>query len=237
MVRPDGRAATQMRPLKITRNYLKYAEGSVLIEAGDTRIICSASVEDKVPPFLKDKGEGWITAEYSMLPRSVQTRILRDRVKMAGRSYEIQRLIGRALRSCINLKLIGERSIIIDCDVIQADGGTRTMAINGSFIALADALGKMKKGGIINEIPLESFVAAISVGKLDDALVLDLNYEEDSKADVDMNVVMNDKGEFIEVQGTSEGKTFKREEMDKLLDLAQKGIQDIIGIQKRLLGK
>lgn len=237
MVRPDGRAATQMRPLKITRNYLKYAEGSVLIEAGDTRIICSASVEDKVPPFLKDKGEGWITAEYSMLPRSVQTRILRDRVKMAGRSYEIQRLIGRALRSCINLKLIGERSIIIDCDVIQADGGTRTMAINGSFIALADALGKMKKGGIINEIPLESFVAAISVGKLDDALVLDLNYEEDSKADVDMNIVMNDKGEFIEVQGTSEGKTFKREEMDKLLDLAQKGIQDIIGIQKRLLGK
>ena len=237
MVRPDGRAATQMRPLKITRNYLKHAEGSVLIEAGDTRIICSASVEEKVPPFLKDKGEGWITAEYSMLPRSVQTRILRDRVRMAGRSYEIQRLIGRALRSCINLKLIGERSIIIDCDVVQADGGTRTMSINGAFIALADALTKMKKSGIINEIPLEGFVGAISVGKLDDALVLDLNYEEDSQADVDMNIVMNDKGEYIEVQGTSEGKTFKREEMDKLLDLAQKGIQDIIAIQKRLLGK
>jgi ribonuclease PH len=237
MVRPDGRALTQMRPLKITRNYLKYAEGSVLIEAGDTKVICSASVEEKVPPFLKDKGEGWVTAEYSMLPRSVDTRIVRDRVRMSGRSYEIQRLIGRALRSCINLKLLGERSIVIDCDVIQADGGTRTMAINGAFVALADALAKMKKDGMIKEIPLSGFVGAISVGKRGDDLVLDLNYEEDSKADVDMNIVMNDKGEYIEIQGTSEGKTFKRDEMDKLLDLAQKGIQDIISIQKRLLGK
>ncbi len=237
MTRSDGRKPDKPRPLKITRNYLKDAEGSVLIEAGDTKIICSASVDEKVPPFLKDTGKGWITAEYSMLPRSTQTRIPRDRKRMPGRSYEIQRLIGRALRSCIDLKKLGERSIIIDCDVIQADGGTRTTAINGAFIALADALIKLKKDRIINSFPITNFVGAISVGKVKNALLLDLNYSEDSRADVDMNVVMNDEGEFIEVQGTSEGKTFTRDEMDQLMNLAAKGIKEIIKIQKELLGK
>lgn len=237
MLRPDGRKPDKIRALKITRNYLKDAEGSVLIEAGDTKIICSASVEEKVPPFLKDRGEGWVTAEYSMLPRSTQTRILRDRIRMPGRSYEIQRLIGRALRSCVDLKKLGERSIIIDCDVIQADGGTRTTAINGAFIALADALIKLKKDRIIPKVPLTNFVGAISVGKIKNSLLLDLNYSEDSRADVDMNIVMNDEEEFIEMQGTSEGKTFSRDEMDQLLNLAVKGIKEIIEIQKELLGK
>ncbi len=237
MIRSDGRAHNQIRPLKITRGYLKNAEGSVLIEAGETKIICSASVEEKVPPFLKNTGEGWLTAEYSMIPRSVKARIVRDRVRMTGRSYEIQRLIGRALRSCVNLKVIGERTIIIDCDVLQADGGTRTTAINGAFIALADALHKLKKDGVISQMPLENFIAATSVGKINNSFMIDLNYKEDSKADVDMNVVMNDKVEFIEVQGTGEGKSFNREEMDKLIHLAEKGIKEIMKFQKKLLGK
>jgi ribonuclease PH len=237
--RSDNRALEQMRPVNIEPDFISTAEGSCLIEVGNTRVICTASVDEAVPSWMRNSGKGWVTSEYGMLPRSTLTRTAREanRGRQSGRTHEIQRLIGRSLRAVTDLEKLGERTIFLDCDVIQADGGTRTMAINGAFIALADALAKMKKDGLIAEIPLLGFVGAISVGKLRDDLVLDLNYEEDSKADVDMNIVMNDKGEYIEVQGTSEGKTFKRDEMDKLLDLAQKGIQDIISIQKRLLGK
>ncbi|MFH1784544.1 MAG: ribonuclease PH [bacterium] len=227
----------QIRPLKITRDYLKHAEGSVLIESGNTKVLCAVSVDEKVPPFLRDSGNGWVTAEYSMLPRSTNKRMIRDRVKMSGRTYEIQRLIGRALRSCIDLKKLGERTIVIDCDVIQADGGTRTTAINGAFIALADAIKKMKKEGKVIQTPLKNYIAAISVGKSNNSLIMDLNYEQDSSADVDMNIVMNDKGEFIEIQGTSEKEPFSKEEMKKLLSLAEKGIKHIISIQKKLIGK
>ncbi|MDD4980776.1 MAG: ribonuclease PH [Candidatus Omnitrophica bacterium] len=233
MVRLDGRGLDKIRKVQISRNFLKYAEGSCLIELGNTRVVCSASIEDSVPPFLKGSGTGWVTAEYGMLPRSCQTRIHRG--KDSGRTYEIQRLVGRSLRAIIDMKPIGERTIWLDCDVIQGDGGTRTASITGSFIALADALHKLKKDGQLNKIPIKDFVAATSVGVVSGNALLDLNYEEDSKAEVDMNIVMTGKGEFIEIQGTAERKTFNKEQMDKLLGLAQKGIAELIDIQRNLL--
>jgi len=233
MIRSDGRGADKLRKLIITRNFLKYAEGSCLIEMGNTRVICSASVDENVPQFLRNSGTGWVTAEYGMLPRSCKTRIPRG--KDSGRTYEIQRLIGRSLRAVTDMRRIGERTIWIDCDVIQGDGGTRTAAITGSFIALVDALNKLKKDGIIDEIPVKDYVAATSVGIFKDELILDLAYEEDSQAEVDMNIIMTGKGEFIEVQGTSERKPFSKSKMDKLLDLAKKGIEELIEAQKKLL--
>ena len=233
MVRQDGRGADKIRKVQITRNYLKYAEGSCLIEMGNTKVICSASVDENVPPFLKNSGTGWVTAEYGMLPRSCQTRIKRG--KDSGRTYEIQRLVGRSLRAVTDMKSMGERSIWIDCDVIQGDGGTRTASITGSFIALADALTKLKKDGLLDRIPLKDSVAAISVGIKDGTLLLDLTYEEDSQADVDMNIIMTGSGEFIEIQGTAERKTFKKEDMDGMLALAKKGIGDLAEIQRALL--
>ncbi len=233
MIRQDGRGLDKIRKVQINRNYIKYAEGSCLIELGNTRVICTASIEESVPPFLKGTGTGWVTAEYGMLPRSCQTRIKRG--KDSGRVYEIQRLVGRSLRAICDMKPIGERTIWIDCDVIQADGGTRTASITGSFIALADALNKLKKGGLINKIPVKDFVAATSVGIVNGDLLLDLTYEEDSKAEVDMNIVMTGAGEFIEIQGTAERKTFNKEQADKLLTLAKKGIEELIDIQRNLL--
>jgi ribonuclease PH len=212
---------------------MKYAEGSCLIELGNTRVVCTASIEESVPSFLKGTGTGWVTAEYGMLPRSCQTRIKRS--KDSGRTYEIQRLVGRSLRAVTEMKDLGERTIWIDCDVIQGDGGTRTASITGSFVALVDALNKLKKDGLLSRIPIKDFVAATSVGMLNGELLLDLTYEEDSRADVDMNVVMTGSGEFIEIQGTAERKTFKKEQMDNLLALAKKGIIDLIDIQRNLL--
>jgi ribonuclease PH len=231
MQRNDGRAADKIRKVTITRNYLKYAEGSCLIELGNTKVVCSASVDEKnVPPFLKGSGTGWVTAEYGMLPRSCQTRIQRG--KDSGRTYEIQRLVGRSLRTVTRMQDLGERTIWIDCDVIQGDGGTRTASITGSFIALADALEKMKKDGLIAKVPLKDFVAATSVGILNGEVLLDLTYDEDSKAEVDMNVVMTGKGEFIEIQGTAERAAFSKQQMDKMLELAKKGISDLIDLQR-----
>ena len=236
MKRIDGRLPEELRKIKITKDYVKHAEGSCLIEFGETRVICTASVEENVPPFLKNKGTGWVTAEYGMLPRSCETRIRRDKTANSGRTQEIQRLIGRSLRGVINLDKIGERTIKIDCDVIQADGGTRTASITGGFIALALALKKIKKQGLIDQIPLTDYVAAISVGVYQEHLLLDLNYAEDSNAGMDMNVVMVGKGKFIEIQGTAEGEPFSKAEMDKLLDLAKKGIKELIAIQEKNLG-
>ena len=233
MARLDGRGADKLRKVNITRNFLKYAEGSCLIELGNTKVVCSASIDESVPPFLRGTGTGWVTAEYGMLPRSCQTRIPRG--KDSGRTYEIQRLVGRSLRAVTDMKPQGERTIWIDCDVIQGDGGTRTASITGSFIALADALNKLKKNGIFNKMPLKDFVAATSVGMLNGDLLLDLAYDEDSRADVDMNIVMTGKGEFIEIQGTGERQTFAKEDMDGLLGLAQKGILELIDIQRNLL--
>lgn len=233
MVRSDGRGFDRIRKVSITRNYIKYAEGSCLIELGNTRVICTASVEESVPPFLKGTGTGWVTAEYGMLPRSCQVRIQRGRD--SGRTYEIQRLVGRSLRTITDMKPLGERTIWIDCDVIQADGGTRTASITGSFIALCYALNKLKKDGLLNKIPLKDFVAAISVGILNGDLLLDLTYDEDSKADVDMNIVMTGRQEFIEIQGTAERKSFNKDQMDGLITLAKKGIIDLIDIQRNLL--
>lgn len=233
MARLDGRAADKLRKVNINRNYIKYAEGSCLIELGNTKVICTASVEESVPPFLKGTGTGWVTAEYGMLPRSCQTRIQRG--KDSGRTYEIQRLVGRSLRAVTEMKPLGERTIWVDCDVIQADGGTRTASITGSFIALCDALNKLKKDGLFNKIPIKDFVAATSVGIIGRDLLLDLSYEEDSRADVDMNIVMTGAGEFIEIQGTAERKSFKKDDMDKLLALAKKGIDDLIDTQRNLL--
>jgi ribonuclease PH len=233
MARLDGRDSDKLRKVNITRNYLKYAEGSCLIELGNTKVICTATVDESVPPFLKGSGNGWVTAEYGMLPRSCQSRIPRG--KDSGRTYEIQRLVGRSLRAVTEMKKMGERSIWIDCDVIQGDGGTRTASITGSFVALVDALNKIKRSGLIQDIPIKEFVAATSVGILKGVPILDLNYDEDSQAEVDMNVVMTAKGEFIEIQGTAERKTFNKDEMDKLLTLAKKGIEELIGIQRNLL--
>lgn len=237
MNRFDNRKFDQMRFVKITRNYLKYAEGSVLIEVGNTKVICAATIEERVPPFLKGSGQGWITAEYSLLPRSTQTRNAREsaRGKVSGRTHEIQRLIGRALRSVIDLKALGERTILIDCDVIQADGGTRTASITGAFVALVEAI-----AGVHNKdkpFPIKDFIAAISVGILsDNNAVLDLCYEEDSKATVDMNVVMTGSGEFIEIQGTGEERPYTRTELNMMLEKAEKGINELIDYQKGVLG-
>ena len=233
MIRSDGRGADKLRKVQITRNYLKFPEGSCLIELGNTKVICTASVDESVPSFLKGSGTGWVTAEYGMLPRSCGTRIPRG--KDSGRTYEIQRLVGRSLRTVTDMKNLGERSIWIDCDVIQGDGGTRTASITGSFIALADAMNKLKKQGLISKILLKDFVAATSVGILNGTPILDLCYEEDSKAEVDMNVVMTGGGEFIEIQGTGERKSFSKEQMDGLMDLGKKGIADLVDIQKNLL--
>ncbi len=233
MARSDGRDFDKLRKVSITRGYIKYAEGSCLIELGNTKVICTATVEENVPPFLKGSGNGWVTAEYGMLPRSCQSRIPRG--KDSGRTYEIQRLVGRSLRAVTEMKKMGERSIWIDCDVIQGDGGTRTASITGSFISLVDALNKIKRSGLIQDIPIREFVAATSVGILKGIPILDLNYDEDSQAEVDMNVVMTEKGEFIEIQGSAERKTFNKDEMDKLLTLAKKGIDELIATQRNLL--
>jgi ribonuclease PH len=235
--RSDGRGPHALRPVKITRNYLKHAEGSALIEMGDTKVICSASVEERVPQFLRNTGKGWITAEYSMLPRSTHTRTSRDSLKGRGdgRSFEIQRLIGRSLRSVTDLRSFGERTIWIDCDVIQADGGTRAASITGAYVALVDAFQKMVRNGMIKKIPVKDSVAAVSVGKVEGKALLDLNYEEDSKAEVDMNVVMTGNGKFVEVQGTAEEAVFTKREMDELTNIAQKGIKELTQIQKKSL--
>lgn len=237
MQRFDGRKNNELRKVKITRNYICHAEGSALIEFGNTKVICTASVDEKVPPFKKGSGEGWVTAEYSMLPRSTQVRNIRDvsKLRLNGRANEIQRLIGRSLRSVIDFKILGERSIIIDCDVIQADGGTRTASITGGFIALMDACSYLVDRKIISEIPIRDFVAAISVGIVKENNLLDLCYQEDSNATVDMNVVMTDTGELIEVQATGELSPFSRKALNSLLDLAEKGISELISIQKNVL--
>ncbi len=239
MTRQDGRQPDELRPVKITRNYTKHAEGSVLIEVGDTKIICTASVDDKVPVFKKGTGQGWVTAEYSMLPRATAVRNMRDisRLRLNGRSSEIQRLIGRALRSVVDIEALGERLITIDCDVIQADGGTRTASITGGFIALVDACRWMVKEGMIDRVPVTNYVAAVSVGKVDEDILLDLFYEEDSKAKVDMNVVMTDAGEFIEIQGTGEESPFTKKDYEQMISYAEKGIQELIEVEKEILGK
>lgn len=236
-MRIDGRRDDHARPIKITRKYTKYAEGSVLIEAGDTKVICTASIEDKVPIFLKGKGEGWITCEYNMIPRATHTRKPRDitRGKMDGRTMEIQRLIGRALRSVVDLRSIGEKTIWIDCDVIQADGGTRTASITGAFVALVDAVNKLHKQTPFQIYPIREFVSAISVGIVNGVKMLDLCYEEDSKAKVDMNIIMTDSGEFVEIQGTGEESPFSREDLNQLLALGEKGIKQVIQVQKDTL--
>ncbi|MCD6386215.1 ribonuclease PH [Candidatus Sumerlaeota bacterium] len=237
IVRVDGRKADQIRPLTIIPNYLQYAEGSVMIELGNTRVLCAATVENKTPPHLKDTGQGWVTAEYSLLPRSTQQRIVRDALRghISGRSYEIQRLIGRALRSVVDLRVLGERTIILDCDVIQADGGTRTAAITGGFVALALALRHLHEDGKIGKLPIKDYIAATSVGIVEGRAVLDLCYLEDAQADVDMNVVMTGSGEFAEVQGTAEGNTFSEDMMIELLHLARQGIKKIIEYQRQII--
>jgi ribonuclease PH len=233
MARPDGRAAGQLRPVVIIRDYLLHPEGSVLVEFGATKVICTASVEDKVPPFLKGQAVGWVTAEYAMLPRSTNTRSTRDNRGPSGRSQEIQRLVGRALRAVVDRSKIGERTVWVDCDVIQADGGTRTAAITGSFVALADALGKVV--GPAAKAALRDCVAAVSVGIVRGEPVLDLNYLEDSSAEVDMNVVMTGAGEYVEVQGTAEQAPFGRARLDALLQLAETGIRQLVALQRRAL--
>lgn len=237
MQRVDGRANDALRPVTMTRNYLKFAEGSVMIEVGDTRVLCSASVEEKVPPFLKGSGSGWVTAEYSLLPRSTGTRNQREAVKgkLTGRTHEIQRLIGRSLRSVVDLQALGERTIWIDCDVIQADGGTRTASITGAFVALIDALVKMGFDET-KTFPVRDFLAAVSVGVLQDGPALDLCYIEDSSAIVDMNLVMTGAGSFVEVQGTGEKAPFNKQELAELLRLGEKGIGQLMQMQKDVLG-
>lgn len=237
MRRSDGRKWDELRPVNIVRGYLKYAEGSALIEVGDTRVICAASVEDRVPLFLRGTGKGWITAEYGMLPRATRTRNARESTKgrPAGRTLEIQRLIGRALRSMVDLSALGERTIWIDCDVIQADGGTRTASVTGSFVALVDALRSMKEEAKWNVVPVRDFVAATSVGIVDGRAMLDLNFEEDSRADVDMNIVMAERSGFVEVQGTGEASPFGDRELNELLSLARLGVSELIEHQKRAL--
>ncbi|MEC5218209.1 ribonuclease PH [Actimicrobium sp. GrIS 1.19] len=236
--RPSGRAADALRAVRLTRHYTKHAEGSVLIEFGHTKVICTASIEDKVPGFLKGKGQGWMTAEYGMLPRSTHTRMDREaaRGKQSGRTQEIQRLIGRSLRAAFDLSGFGERTLQLDCDVIQADGGTRTAAITGAMVAAYDAFSKLVTAGKLEAVPLKHFVAAISVGVYQGMPVLDLDYDEDANCDTDMNVVMTDAGHFVEVQGTAEGAAFDRATMNRLLDLADGGIRDLIVLQKRELG-
>lgn len=239
MSRPNNRLNNEMRPVQMISGFVKHQDGSVLMQCGDTIVLCSAMVEEKVPPFLKGKGSGWVTAEYSMLPASTETRTQREasKGKITGRTSEIQRLIGRSLRAVVDMKALGERTIWIDCDVLQADGGTRTASITGSFAALYLALAKLKEQGVITEMPITDYVAAISVGIVDGTPILDLEYVEDSQAEVDMNVVMTGKGEFVEIQGTAEGKPFNRQEMDILLQLAEKGIRELIELQTKTVVK
>jgi ribonuclease PH len=236
--RLNGRRAGEMRPVRLTRSFTKHAEGSVLVEFGDTRVLCTASVEERVPPFLKDSGRGWVTAEYGMLPRSTNTRTDREaaRGKQSGRTQEIQRLIGRSLRAVVDLAALGQRTIHIDCDVLQADGGTRTAAITGSFVALYDAFSHLKAKGLIPAVPVRDHVAAVSVGVAGGVPLLDLDYSEDSACGCDMNVVMTGAGRFVEVQGTAEGEAFSRAELDALLELAARGIGELVQAQKRSLG-
>ena len=237
-IRTGGRAVDQLRSIRITRHYTKHAEGSVLIECGDTKVICTASIEDKVPGFLKGEGQGWLTAEYGMLPRSTHSRMDREaaRGKQSGRTQEIQRLIGRSLRAAFDLEAFGERTLHLDCDVIQADGGTRTASITGAMVAAHDAFSTLVERGMLEAVPVKHFVAAISVGVVQGTPVLDLDYVEDSGCDTDMNVVMTEEGHFIEVQGTAEGAAFDRAGMNRLLDLAQAGIADLVTMQKQSLG-
>ncbi len=234
-MRAENRKEDELREIKVTKNFTKYAEGSVLIEFGNTKVICNASIDETVPPFLRGKGEGWVTAEYSMIPRATHTRNQREasREKQTGRTQEIQRLIGRSLRAVVDMKLLGERTITIDCDVIQADGGTRTASITGGYIALVDAVNTLIEKKLISKNPIKEGVAAISVGIVDGLPLLDLDYKEDSTAFVDMNFVVTESLRFVEVQGTAEGEPFTVEEMDKLRDLAIKGIKELILIQKR----
>jgi ribonuclease PH len=236
-MRPSQRKPDQLRAIRITRHYTKHAEGSVLIECGDTKVICTASVEERVPPHKKGSGEGWVTAEYGMLPRSTGERMSREAAKgkQSGRTQEIQRLIGRSLRAVVDLGKLGERTITLDCDVIQADGGTRTASITGSFVALQDAVNSLMQKGLVKENPLKDAVAAISVGIYQGTPVLDLDYPEDSDCDTDMNVVMLGSGHFVEVQGTAEGHPFSREEMDTLLELAKNGIAQLVEKQRAAL--
>jgi ribonuclease PH len=236
-MRPSGRNPDELRNIVLTCNYTKHAEGSVLVEFGETRVICTASVEDRVPPFLKGKGSGWITAEYGMLPRSTHERMGREasRGKQGGRTMEIQRLIGRSLRAALNLEALGERTITIDCDVIQADGGTRTASITGGFVALSLAVQRLQKLKKLKVNPIHGQIASVSVGIYKGVPVLDLDYQEDCDAETDMNVVMNDAGAFVEVQGTAEGHAFRREELDAMLTLASKGIQDLMLHQQEAL--
>ena len=236
MVRLDGRAYDELRPVHITPDYLSYAEGSALIELGQTRVLCAASVEERVPFFLKGKGSGWITAEYSMLPRATLSRTPRETGRVGGRTHEIQRLIGRSLRAVTDLEALGERSIMIDCDVLQADGGTRTAAITGGYVALYQAFKTLVEREELRSMPLRSAVAAISVGIVDGVQILDLCYDEDSHAEVDFNVVMTDKGEFVEIQGAAEGKPFPRPVIDSLLALAEKGIRELFQVQTVAIG-
>jgi len=235
--RPSGRAADALRPIRIERGYTRHAEGSVLVCFGDTRVLCNASVEDKVPPFLRGKGEGWVTAEYGMLPRATHSRSTREAAtgRQGGRTLEIQRLIGRALRAVVNRRALGERTITMDCDVLQADGGTRTAAITGAFVALSDALASIAARGALGRSPLIGQVAAVSVGIWRGQAVLDLDYAEDSDCETDMNVVMNDAGAFIELQGTAEGHAFRTEELDAMLALARGGIDDLLAAQRAAL--
>ncbi|WP_274649875.1 ribonuclease PH [Paenibacillus humicola] len=237
-MRTDGRQWDELRPVAITLNPNKYAEGSVLIEFGDTKVICTATVEERVPPFMKGQGKGWITAEYAMLPRATQTRNQRESAKgkLTGRTMEIQRLIGRALRSVVNLQALGERTVTLDCDVLQADGGTRTTSITGAFVALALAVHKLSRTNEFGKYPITDFLASVSVGVIQQQTLLDLNYDEDSKAKVDMNVVMTGAGSFVEVQGTGEESPFSRRELDELLGLAEQGIRSLVAKQREVLG-
>ncbi|MFK2902910.1 ribonuclease PH [Dyella ginsengisoli] len=235
--RPSGRASDQLRPITIERRFTRHAEGSVLVSFGDTRVLCTASIEDRVPPWLRGKGEGWVTAEYGMLPRATHTRMQREAAKggQGGRTMEIQRLIGRSLRACVNRQALGERVVTLDCDVIQADGGTRTAAITGAYVALVDAVSHLMARENLKRNPIIGAVAAVSVGIYQGVPVLDLDYAEDSSCDTDMNVVMNDGGGFIEVQGTAEGHAFRRDEMDALLALAEKGVAELVAAQRAAL--
>ncbi|TVP89815.1 MAG: ribonuclease PH [Thioalkalivibrio sp.] len=236
-MRPSGRQPDQMRPVRFTRHFTRHAEGSVLVEFGDTRVLCTATVETRVPPFLKGKGRGWVTAEYAMLPRATHDRMVREsaRGKQGGRTLEIQRLVGRALRAVVDLEAMGERQIIVDCDVLQADGGTRTAAISGGYVALCDAVTRCLKTGVLKRNPLHGQLAAVSVGIFQGLPVLDLDYAEDSQAETDMNLVMNEAGGVIEIQGTAEGHAFRRDELDAMLELGEKGIREIILQQREAL--
>lgn len=239
MTRPSGRRPDQLRPVKLTRDYIKHPEGSVLVEFGDTRVLCNATVEAGVPRFLRGQGQGWVTAEYGMLPRSTNGRMGREaaRGKQGGRTLEIQRLIGRSLRAAVDLSALGENTVTLDCDVLQADGGTRTASITGACVALVDAISHMRKKGAIKTDPMKAMIASVSVGVFDGVPVLDLDYAEDSRAHTDMNVIMNSDGHFIEVQGTAEGAPFSTEELNDMLALAKKGIDDLLRVQMMALAQ